>query len=88
MQSSISTQDLVGKTALVCGASKGIGKACALALAERVARIILVSRSEAPLVQTAKELSKVSAGAHIALACDLYRQNSPARMFHCNACES
>jgi 3-oxoacyl-[acyl-carrier protein] reductase len=64
-------QDLEGKTALVCGASKGIGKACAHALAERGARIILVSRSEGPLVQTAKELSKVAAGEHIALACDM-----------------
>jgi 3-oxoacyl-[acyl-carrier protein] reductase len=71
MAHSISTQDLVGKTALVCGASKGIGKACAQALADRGARIILVSRSEGPLVQTANELSKVAAGEHIALACDM-----------------
>jgi len=71
MPSSISTQDLAGKTALVCGASKGIGKACAQALAENGARIILVSRSEAALVQAAKELPKVAAGEHIALACDM-----------------
>lgn len=63
--------DLVGKTALVCGASKGIGKACALVLAERGARIVLVSRSEEALIQAAKELPQVPEGDHLALACDM-----------------
>jgi 3-oxoacyl-[acyl-carrier protein] reductase len=36
---------LVGKNALVCGSSKGIGKAAAIELSKLGANIILVSRS-------------------------------------------
>ena len=39
-------QDLSGKTALVTGASSGIGRAMALALAEEGVRLALVGRSE------------------------------------------
>jgi 3-oxoacyl-[acyl-carrier protein] reductase len=38
--------DLTHKTALVCGASQGLGLACARELALLGATIILVSRSE------------------------------------------
>ena len=38
--------DLTGKTALVCGASEGIGKEIAVQLADSGARLILISRSE------------------------------------------
>ena len=45
--------NLKNKTALVTGAGKGIGMACAIALAEAGANLIIVSR-------TAKDLNKVS----------------------------
>ena len=41
------------KTALVTGAGKGIGKACAIALAEAGADLIIISRTQ-------KDLNKVS----------------------------
>ena len=44
---------LKNKTALVTGAGKGIGKACAIALAEAGANLIIISR-------TKKDLEKVS----------------------------
>ena len=37
---------LKGKRALVCGSTDGIGKACALLMAERGAEIILAARNE------------------------------------------
>jgi NAD(P)-dependent dehydrogenase (short-subunit alcohol dehydrogenase family) len=47
---------LHGKTALITGASKGLGKAMALALAEAGAAIALVSRDEAKLNEVAAEI--------------------------------
>lgn len=47
---------LDGKTALVTGASRGIGAAIALALAERGARLLLVARGEEGLARTAAQV--------------------------------
>jgi NAD(P)-dependent dehydrogenase (short-subunit alcohol dehydrogenase family) len=49
-------QSLEGKTALVTGSSKGLGKAMALALSEAGASVALVSRDEAKLNEAAKEI--------------------------------
>ena len=49
----MSTVTLAGKSALITGASKGLGKAMALALARAGARLALVSRNLEQLNQTA-----------------------------------
>lgn len=49
----MSARKLEGKTALITGASKGLGKAMALALADCGARLILVSRNLEQLDETA-----------------------------------
>ena len=47
---------LDGKAALVCGASKGIGRACALMLARAGARVIACARSAADLDSLVNEM--------------------------------
>jgi len=49
----MNTKTLEGKTALITGASKGLGQAMALALASAGARIALVSRNLELLNETA-----------------------------------
>ena len=59
--------DLTGKTALVTGASGGIGSAIARALAGQGARLALSGSNEAKLTAFAAELG----GDHVPLVCDL-----------------
>lgn len=49
--------NLQGKTALITGASQGIGRACALALAKMGARVAVVARNEAKLEAVAAEIT-------------------------------
>jgi len=46
------TSDLAGKTALITGAGRGIGRAIALGLGEAGARVILLARTTAQLEET------------------------------------
>jgi 3-oxoacyl-[acyl-carrier protein] reductase len=47
---------VTGRVALITGASQGIGRACALALAEGGASIALAARNQEKLAQVAKEI--------------------------------
>ncbi len=59
----MNNRKLQGKTALITGASKGLGKAMALALAEAGARLALVSRNLEQLNDTAAAVRKLGAEA-------------------------
>ena len=50
--------NLKNKTALVTGAGKGIGKACAIALAEAGADLIIISRTKKDLEKVSKTIRK------------------------------
>ena len=50
--------NLKNKTALVTGAGKGIGRACAIALAEAGANLIIISRTQKDLDEVAKIIKK------------------------------
>ena len=47
---------LAGKRAIVCAASKGLGRACALALAREGVDLVITARTAATLERTAAEI--------------------------------
>lgn len=61
---------LKGKNALVCGSSKGIGKACAITLASMGATVTLCARNENALAATLLELDKSHKQEHSFLIAD------------------
>ncbi|HWB90334.1 MAG TPA: SDR family oxidoreductase [Puia sp.] len=62
---------LKGKTALVLAASKGLGKACAAALAAEGADVIIGARNAATLERTADELRALGKGRVMAVPVDV-----------------
>jgi 3-oxoacyl-[acyl-carrier protein] reductase len=64
------TQDLGGKSALVCGSTQGIGRACARALAQRGASVTVVGRHEEGLQQVLGELERAPGAAHAMMRVD------------------
>ena len=62
--------NLHGRTAVVTGASKGLGRSMALALAEAGANIVLVARNIAQTEEVANEVKKLHTQA-IAVKCDV-----------------
>jgi NAD(P)-dependent dehydrogenase (short-subunit alcohol dehydrogenase family) len=62
--------DLHDKTAVVTGASRGIGKAIALALGEAGAKVVVAARKMPLLTAVAEEL-KATGGEALAVKCDL-----------------
>ena len=62
--------DLVGKVAIVTGASRGIGEAAAFVLAKAGAAVMLVARDGKRVLRLAEEIV-ASGGRATALACDV-----------------
>ena len=61
---------LSGRVALVCGASQGIGRATAIALASAGARVVLSGRNDEGLAKVLAELAPATSGAHEMLVQD------------------
>ena len=51
--------NLKNKTALVTGAGKGLGRACAIALAEAGANLVIISRTQKDLKEVSKKIKKL-----------------------------
>ncbi len=62
--------NLKNKTALVTGAGKGLGKACAIALAEAGAKVIILSRTKSDLDKVSKIIKKTK-GSSQTFVCDV-----------------
>lgn len=62
--------DLTGKVSIVTGASKGIGKAIAVGLAEAGSHVVLCSRTKVELDEVAKEIEQKGVEA-LVIPCDV-----------------
>jgi 3-oxoacyl-[acyl-carrier protein] reductase len=71
--------DLTGKACLVAGASRGIGRAIAMALAREGAKVMAVARGGADLVKLEADLGELGPGPHAFLAADVATADGAAR---------
>jgi 3-oxoacyl-[acyl-carrier protein] reductase len=68
--------ELEGKVAIVGGASKGLGRACAQALAEEGCKLVICSRSQADLDKAAGEIRAAAKADVLVVAGDLDRHDT------------
>src|SRR5688572_15958116 len=68
--------ELEGKVAVVGGASKGLGRACAQALAEEGCKLVICSRSQADLEKAAGEIRAAAKADVLVVAGDLDRHDT------------
>ncbi len=66
--------NLKNKTAVVTGAGKGLGRACAIALAEAGADLIIISRTQKDLNEVSKKIKKYRAKCK-SYVCDITNYN-------------
>lgn len=71
---------LRGKTALVCGASKGIGRACAQGLAQEGANVVMCARGEAGLAVAVEAVRSMTETAVHGVPADLSRADDVDRL--------
>ncbi len=70
---------ITGRKALVCGASAGLGLACAQALAAEGADVVIVARTEGPLREAAARLNALGRADWV--SADVTRAEDRARIF-------
>ena len=66
--------NLKNKTAVVTGAGKGLGRACAIALAEAGANLVIISRTKKDLDEVLKKIKKLKVKCK-SYICDITRYN-------------
>ena len=65
--------DLEGKVAIVCAASKGLGRATALSLAREGAKVAICARTESELVKTAQDIRRETNATVMPVVADVSR---------------
>ena len=66
--------NLKNKTAVVTGAGKGLGRACAIALAEAGANLVIISRTEKDLNEVSRKIKKLKSKCR-SYVCDITNYN-------------
>ncbi len=72
---------IAGRKALVCGASAGLGYACAAALVEEGVEVVIVARTPGPLQEAAERLRQLDGGGVEAVSADVASAADRARLF-------
>jgi 3-oxoacyl-[acyl-carrier protein] reductase len=72
---------IAGRTALVCAASKGLGKACALALAREGVKVTIMARGAEALEATAAEIRAATGAEVTTVAADVTTDAGRERIF-------
>ena len=70
-----------GRKALVCGASAGLGLACAQALAREGVEVVIAARTEGPLREAAQALGAIGSAPVAWVAADVTTAQGRARIF-------
>lgn len=69
------------RIALVCGASKGLGRAVALGLAREGARLAICSRNKENILKTAAEITQSTGAEVLGISADLSQADEARRFF-------
>ena len=77
---------LAGKKAIVCAASKGLGKGCASSLANNGVDVTICARTSETLEAAAEEIRALGGGAVTTVACDITTEEGRAAIL--DACPS
>jgi 3-oxoacyl-[acyl-carrier protein] reductase len=71
---------ITGRRAIVCAASKGLGKACAMSLARNGVDLVINSRTASELEATAAEIRAATGRSVAAVACDITTREGRAQV--------
>jgi len=71
---------LEGRSAIVCGASQGLGRACAEALAGEGVRLVVCSRDFDRIFQAARSIAEAYGSPVIPIAADLAHPETPEKL--------
>ena len=72
--------DLQGKCAIVCAASKGLGRATAMSLAREGAAVAICARSEGPLLETAAAIRAATGARVVPVVADVAKAPDAERL--------
>ncbi|MEI6043599.1 MAG: SDR family oxidoreductase [Chloroflexota bacterium] len=71
---------LKGKVAIVAAASKGLGKACAIALAKEGVNVVICSRNQAELLEAAREIGSTTGVEVLAIPTDVTKPDDVVKL--------
>ena len=77
--------NLKNKTAVVTGAGKGLGRACAIALAEAGANLVIISRTKKDLDEVSRKIKKLKSKCK-SYVCDITNYNEIKEIINKQKC--
>ncbi len=72
---------IAGRKAIVCASSKGLGKGCAMALAQAGCEVVINGRNETTLKAAAEDIAKTTKARVLAVTADVGTPEGQAKLF-------